>query len=83
MSAAKLQFDLLPLRKDPFHYKSGACSVILHISQEAISQGGGEREGHSKVTTLPAERHTPRPCILTILPMASRLLDNRDSSYQK
>lgn len=61
MSAAKLQFDLLHLRKDPFHYKSGACSVILHISQEAISQGGGEREGHSKVTTVPAEQRTQRP----------------------
>lgn len=52
MSVAKLHFDLLRSRKDPFHHKPGAHSIIAHISQEAISQGGGAREGHSKVSTL-------------------------------
>lgn len=69
MSAAKLNFDLLHLREDPFHYKSGTCSVILHISQEAISKRGGEREGHSKVTTLLPEWCKQKSCILTILVM--------------
>jgi hypothetical protein len=49
VSAAKACFDLLHLRKEPFHYKSGTCSAIWPISQEAISTKGGEREGHSKV----------------------------------
>lgn len=56
MSVARLHFDLLRSRKDPFHHKSGSHSVIVHISQEAISQGGAG-EGHSKVSTLLAEWH--------------------------
>lgn len=60
MSVAKLHFDLLRSRNDPFHHKSGAHRVIAHISQEAISQGGGAQEGHSKVSILPAEWHRQR-----------------------
>lgn len=54
MSVARLHFDLLRSRKDPFHHKSGSHSVIVHISQEAISQGGAG-EGHSEVSTLLAQ----------------------------
>lgn len=49
MSAAETGFDLLHVRKDPFHCKSATLGVIRPISQEAISKRGGRGEGHSKV----------------------------------
>lgn len=55
--AAKVNCDLLHLRKDPFHYKSGTHIVIRPISQEAISKRGGEGrlfKGHLSTATSTA-----------------------------
>lgn len=50
VSAARVHFDLLHLRKDPWHCKSGTPGLVYgpHVRRQFLKRGGGG-EGHLKV----------------------------------